>query len=107
MAIKVAAAINMDIQVRSDKSLMLKSLAYATFHSVNKSRIEVAQGLILALDIFRTTENGIYGNTDGVGTYTGELVQFRSQYTPGLEFGLWKSCNPKFVLSGQVYKSAL
>jgi Domain of unknown function (DUF3883) len=94
-----------DALSRTDKSLMLLSLADATVNARNKNRNkvatrdEVARELISSLNNIRTSINGAYGRTIGAGTYSGTTEQFRSQYTPGLEFGLWKTTKKGFVLS--------
>lgn len=99
MTIKNKQTLYFDRVTRSDKALILKSLAYATYVSENKTANEVAIELVEALEKFRTEENGAYGRTIGAGTYRGDMSQFDSQYTPGLEFGVWKSGKPIFVLS--------
>jgi len=86
-----------DVLSRTDKSLMLRSLADATVKARNKhiSKIaikqDVANELISSLNNIRIKSNGSYGKTIGTGRYIGTLKQFDSQYTPGLEFGVWKS----------------
>ncbi|MHA7136601.1 DUF3883 domain-containing protein [Rossellomorea arthrocnemi] len=94
-----------DALSRTDKSLMLLSLADATVNARNKNRFKIATRDDVAIELksslnnIRTSINGAYGRTIGAGTYTGTREQFRRQYTPGLEFGLWKTTKNGFVLS--------
>jgi hypothetical protein len=105
MAIVNKKRIYFDVTSRTDKSLLLWSLADATVNARNRhvDKIatigDVAIELISSLDNIRTTSNYAYGDTIGSGTYNGTIKQFRSQYTPGLEFGIWKSTKSSFELT--------
>lgn len=86
-----------DVESRTDKSLMVWALADATVNAKNKhvnniaTKEDVSKELIYSLNNIRTRENGAYGRTIGVGSYKGTKTQFNSQYTAGLELGLWSS----------------
>jgi hypothetical protein len=105
MAIVNKKRLYFDVLSRTDKSLMLWSLADATINARNKhvdkiaTRGDVANELTSSLDNIRTTSNHAYGDTIGSGTYNGTLKQFSSQYTPGLEFAVWKSTKSSFELT--------
>lgn len=94
-----------DVDVRTDKSIMLKSLADATVNAREKSRTnlaiksEVAKELVNSLNNIRTIENGLYGSVIGAKDYKGTETQFNSKYIPGLEFGIWKATSPSYKLT--------
>lgn len=94
-----------DLLSRTDKSLMLMSLADATVNARNNhanriaTKVDVAKELLVSLNNIRTTPNGAYGRTIGAGSYNGTLERFESQYTQGLEFGVWKSTKICFELT--------
>lgn len=94
-----------DVLARTDKSIMLKSLADATVNARVKSmnnvavKSEVAKELVNSLNNIRIKENGLYGTVIGAKDYKGTMSQFESQYTPGLEFGIWKSTSPSYKLT--------
>ncbi|CUO40011.1 DUF3883 domain-containing protein [Clostridium paraputrificum] len=94
-----------DVLTRTDKALMLRSLADATVNAISKTTLgvsikdDIAIELIKSLNNIRTLNNGAYGRTIGAGKYNGSIKKFESQYTPGLEFGIWKSTKPTYELT--------
>ena len=94
-----------DVLSRTDKSLMLLSLADATVKARNNhikkiaTKADVENELISSLNNIRTKANGAYGDTIGAGSYKGTRIQFNSQYIPGLEFGVWKVAKKSFELT--------
>ena len=86
-----------DKLIRSEKAESLLSLIQATYHVIKNNsendikdiKEKIALRLQAAYDLFRDDKNK--GSKTGSGTYEGTLDQFESQYTLGLEMGIWES----------------
>lgn len=84
-----------DKLVRSQKANSILAFIMATYHSPKNSkghcdRDGVAKRLENAYNLFR---DNVRGADSGSGSYTGTNDQFQSQYTLGLEFGVWTDTN--------------
>ena len=87
MAISTKNKLNLDRIDRSQKLQTLVALANASYRIKDKEQI--VETLKTALEIFK---DKVKGSKTGAGKYSGESMdQFQSKYTPGLEFGIWKS----------------
>lgn len=85
-----------DKLIRTNKAESLLSMIQATYHARNSSsddqsfKSKVAERLEYAYRLFR---DDVRGSNNGSGTYSGESSQFESQYTFGLEMGIWINSN--------------
>ena len=72
-----------DTLCRTQKGESVLSLIHATYQAkkAGGDKEEIAQRLVGAYSLFK----------NGVGTYTGDLKQFESQYTIGHELCIWKN----------------
>lgn len=84
-----------DALVRTQKKESVFAFIMATYYAKknsNESTIkeEIYKKLEYAYGLFR---DNVRGYDNGVGSYSGTDSQFSSQYTLGLEMGIWKNSN--------------
>ena len=90
-----------DKLVRSQKANSILSFIMATYYAPkddkgNCQKESVYKRLESSYDVFRFN---VRGADSGSGTYSGSQDQFQSQYTLGLEFGVWTDTDNTFQLS--------
>lgn len=96
-----------DKLIRTNKAESLLSMIQATYHAQKNLgtgeviKNKIAKRLEYAFCLFR---DDIKGSDSGAGTYDGNISQFDSQYTFGLEMGIWTNSN--FKLSELAIKVA-
>lgn len=84
MSISDNETLYFDRIARTKKLQTITAFAYATINSKDKN--ELKKNLGIFLDIFREGGKGTYASDQSKIS-----KQFSSQYTPGLEFGIWKN----------------
>ena len=94
MAISKRATLYFDRIARTEKLQTINALAKATYYS-KEIKQDIIKNLGVFLDKLRQSGKGTYGNDiDKIEK------QFMSQYTPGLEFGIWNhTTNGNFKLT--------
>lgn len=95
-----------DALIRTQKKESVLAFIMATYYAKKNSNDEIVKEdlykrLEYAYGLFR---DNIRGYDNGVGSYVGIENQFSSQYTLGLEMGIWK--NSKFDLNDLALKVA-
>lgn len=96
-----------DKLIRTNKAESLLSMIHATYHaqcSLKKGEVlkdKIAERLEYAYKLFR---DNVVGADSGAGSYSGSSSQFESQYTFGLEMGIW--IDPHLNLSPLAIKVA-
>lgn len=84
-----------DALVRTQKKESVFAFIMATYYAKKNSngstiKEDIYKKLEYAYGLFR---DNVRGYDNGVGSYSGTDSQFSSQYTLGLEMGIWKNSN--------------
>lgn len=84
-----------DTLVRTQKKESVFAFIMATYYAKKKNnestiKEDISKKLEYAYGLFR---DNVRGCDNGVGSYSGTDSQFSSQYTLGLEMGIWKNSN--------------